>query len=343
MAPDPTDIDAGAAAILARAAQADAAEARRLEAAIEDFFLPEDARLDDETRAALGERVAVAVEVVEREIVAFAERASGQPLVPGVLARLLASGLLRDRALLGELIGRARQDLLAAALRTTIPPSDQSNLLARLVECPDGVVSAAAAALLAAENRAVQGRADLSAPVHQRLVWWVAAALRERGARGSAFDRALADAATRSIAANLAVERLDGASMRLAAAIAPRADEVGDLLIGALADARPALFFAGIAQAAGLDLADARAMALDPDGDRLWLVLRAHGLARAEIAQIGLMLSQADRRRDVETFADLLDSITAIERDAADAAIAPMRLHPEFRAALRALARTRSA
>lgn len=341
-ATEPTAADAGVAAILARAGHAEAVDARRLEAAIDDFFLPDDARLDEEVRALVGERAAQAVQAIEREVAAFAERASGRPLARGVLPRLLASGLLRDAPLMAELIGRTRQDLLADALRATIPPSDQSNLLSRLTECPDGVVAAAANAMLGAENRPRQGRADLSEGVHQRLVWWVAAALRERGEPRAAFDRALADAASRSIVANAAADRLDAAAMRLAAAIDPRPDELADLLLGALSDARPALFFATVAHAAMLDFGTARAIALDPEGDRLWLVLRAQGLDRGAIARVGLILAEADRRRDVEAFADLLDSIAAVERDAAAAALAPMRLHPEFRAALRALARTAS-
>lgn len=332
----------GAAAILARARQADAVEARRLLAAVDDFFLPDDARLDDRTRAALGVSVTRVVEGVVREIATFAQRATGRAIADQVLPRLLDSGLLRDAPLMADLMGGVRQELLAEALRRTIAPTDQSNLLARLAECPDGVIAAAAAALLSAENRARQGRRELTHAVHQRLVWWVAAALREAGGEGVAIERALGDGAARSIAANAAADRLDAAAMRLASAIDPRPAELGELLAGALADARPSLFFALVAHAASLDFADSRSIALDPDGDRLWLVLRAQGLHRAEIARIGLMLSEADHRRDVEAFADLLDSIAAVESDAATAALAPMRLHPEFRAALRALARTRA-
>lgn len=339
---EPRDTGAGAAAILARAEGADAAEARRLETAIDDFFLPDDARLDDELRAAIGERVTRAIAAVEREVATFAERGIGRTLTRGVAPRLLASGLLRDAPLMAELIGRTRQDLLAEALQATIPSTDRSNLLARLTECPDGVVAAAAGAMLAAENRGRAERVDLPPAVHQRLVWWVAAALREQGAGGAAFDRGLADAAARSVAASASAVRLDAAAMRLAAAIDPRPHELADLLIGALADARPALFFAALAHAASLDFAAARTVALDPGGDRLWLVLRAQGLNRAEIARIGLILSEADRRRDVEAFADLLDAIVAVERDDAVAALAPMRLHAEFHAAIRALARTRA-
>lgn len=333
--------DSRAAAILHRARRADAVEARRLSAALDDFFLPDDARLDDQTRAALGASLRRTVEAVEREIAAFVQRAVGRTVGGDVLARLLDSGLLRDAPLMADLIGGARQELLAEALRRTTAPADQSNLLGRLAECSDGVIATAATALLAVENRARHGRRELAHAVHQRLVWWVTAAVREGSEPDSALDRALADGAARSIAANASADGLDAAAMRLAAAIDPRPSELGDLLADALADARPILFFALLAQAASLDFADARGITLDPDGDRLWLALRALGLERGEIARIGLMLSEADHRRDVEEFADLLDPIVMVESEAAAAALAPMRLHPEFRAALRALARTR--
>lgn len=339
--PDRSDVNAGAAAILARANRADATDAIRLRAAIDDVFLPSGGRLDDETRHLVGEQVARLVGGIERELVSFAERASERRLTAGVLPRLLASGLLGDAALMAEVIGRVRQDLLADALRTTVAPSDRSNLLGRMIDCPDGVVAAAAQALLVAENRAARGHAELPPAVHQRLVWWVAAALREQDSPDAGIDRALADAAQRSLNAYPTQDRLDGAAMRLAAAIDPRPNERADLLIGALSDARPTLFFAAIAHAASLEWGDARTVALDPDSDRLWLVLRAQGLTRAEIARIGLMLSDADRRRDVDAFADLLDAIAAVEQDRAAAALAPMRLHPEFRTAMRALAQTR--
>lgn len=339
-APDPAD--PGAVAILARARRADAVEARRLTAAVDDFFLPDDARLDDQTRAALAADVARAVAAVAREIATFAQRVTGRTITGEVLPRLFDSGLLRDAPLMADLIGGARQELLAEALRRTIAPSDQSNLLARLADCPDGVIAAAAGALLSAENRTRSGRRELAHAVHERLVWWVAAALHEAAGEGAAIERALADGAARSIAANATADRLDAAAVRLASAIDPRPSELGDLLAAALADARPALFSALIAHAASLDFADAQSIALDPNGDRLWLVLRAQGLGRGEIARIGLMLTEADHRRDVEAFADLLDSIAAVESEAAAAALAPMRLHPEFRAALRALARTRA-
>ena len=127
--------DAGIAAILARAARADAAEARRLEVAIDDFFLPQEGRRDDETRAAVAAHLAVAVEAIERELSFLSERADAAPLVRGVPPRLLASRLLRDGSFMAELIAAARQELLAPALgeRAAVRPVGPARAAVRLL------------------------------------------------------------------------------------------------------------------------------------------------------------------------------------------------------------------
>jgi len=56
-----------------------------------------------------------------------------------------------------------------------------------------------------------------------------------------------------------------------------------------------------------------------------------------------LLLSDADPRRDIEAFADQLDTIAAIPVLAAREALAPLSLHPDFRRAIRAIERLRRA
>ena len=114
---------------------------------------------------------------------------------------------------------------------------------------------------------------------------------------------------------------------------------LGTLLVETLADGRAALLIAVLAHALSIDVADARALTLDPDGDRLWLALRVLDLDRATIARIGLSLADADPRRDIEAFVDALDTIAAVPVEEARCALAPLTLYPEFRAALRALDR----
>lgn len=185
---------------------------------------------------------------------------------------------------------------------------------------------------------------DLPAELHHKLVWLVAAALRERHAAmaGDAIDtldRALSEAAHRSLAAHDEGDRVEAAAMRLAAAIDAQPRELPEMLNEALGDRRVALFTALIAHALGLRHEIARELVFDPAGDRLWLALRAIDLPRTAIARIGYALSEADPRRDLESFADALDAIMGIAPDTARAALAPLRLDADYRSAMLALER----
>jgi hypothetical protein len=357
----------GASPLLVRAAGADARAARRLAVAIDDFFLPEDARLDDRSRSAMGTALAGMVAAIDgalrqhasRLLTAREELALAAALTaPGILVldRLVAAGLLRDTDLMRELIARVQQDALGDGLPSTAPDEpEKPSLLSRLVNQADSVVATSAMALLTAESRrrgASEGgtgsHTDLPADLHHRLVWWVAAALRERFATGAteavaALDRALAEAAVRSLAAHDEGDRLEATAMRLAVAIEATPRELPALLVEALGDRRIALFTALIAHAMGLDYGQAREVVIDPRADRLWLVLRALELEREPIARIGLALCEADPRRDLEGFAESIGDIVAVPADAARAALAPLKLHPDYRAAQLALTRGRAA
>lgn len=354
-----SDMDDGARAsarqLLARAAAAPGRARRRLTAAIDDFFVPDDARLDERMRATLAAALAASVGAVERDVrrhtarlLASAARndLAGKAEQGGpVLDRLIDAGLMRDLDLLRELIGRSRQDLLADALPIVAPDETATpSLLARLAGSGDGVVAAAALALMAADSRRRGfldtnrlSQTELPAELHHRLVWWVAAAIREQ--QGDAEgDRAIAEAAMRVLANHDEGDRVENVAMRLAGAIDAQPAELPSLLIHALGERQVALFVALIARALGVDYPTARDLVVDGAGERLWLALRAIDLDRPTIARIGLSLSEADPRGDVEGFADQLDAIDSVTPDEARAVLAPLRLHPDFRAALAALA-----
>ena len=127
--------------------------------------------------------------------------------------------------------------------------------------------------------------------------------------------------------------------MRFAAAIDAQPGELAALLIESLGDRRIVLFTALLAHAMGVGYSLARDIVLDPEGDRLWLAFRALELTREPIAKAGYALCEADPRRDLERFADTLDAIAAIGAGEARNALAPMKLHPDYRAAVLALGR----
>lgn len=368
MSDNPVDITHGATSgapeLLARAAAAETRAHDGLAVAIDDFFLSDEARLDERTRAALSLLLRALVETVEAEI-----RENGARLLnergearlaatllrteASVCDRLFRSGLLRDPALMTELMARVRQDAIATALPLNAPDDpERPSLVNRFVQHPDRALASGAMAVLIAESRrrgdpdvGQMTQTDLPAELHHQLVWWVAATLRERigeAADGAlpVLDRALSDAAQRSLAAYDEGDRLEAAAMRFAAAIDAQPDELPRMLVEALGDRRIVLFIALLAHALGVSYALVREITLDSAADRLWLPLRALDLGRETIAQIGFALCEADPRRDVERFADRLDTIIAIPSDDARDAIAPLRLDPDYRAALLALART---
>jgi hypothetical protein len=243
-----------------------------------------------------------------------------------------------------------RLELTGEALPAQAPDTPETpSLIVRLARSSDRVVAGAAAAVLAGESarRAANENGSLAgtglpAELHHRLVWWVAAAVRERAvgeAAGevAALDRALAEAAARNLAAHDEGERLEAAAMRLATAIDAGGDELPVLIVEAIRDRRLPSFVALLAHALGVPYELVRELVLEPAGDRLWLLLRALEVPRDAVAAIGYALSEADPRRDVESFAEMLDTIVGIEPEAARNAIAPLRLHPDYRAALHAL------
>lgn len=350
----------GADQLLARAAAAEVRAYRGLTVAIEDFFLPEQARLDERMRSGLATLLRALVASVEGEVREHAVRllhgrgegalvtALNQPV--SVYGRLADAGLLRDPELMGELIARVRQELIGAALPMHAPDDpERPSLITRYVQNPDRVVAAAAMELLIAESRrrgapdtGHVGRTDLPADLHHRLVWQVGAALRERATKDlDPLDRAITEAAQRSLASYDEGDRLEATALRFAMAIDAQPDEIAGLLAESLKDRRIVLFIALLSHALGISFALARELVLEAEGDRLWLTLRALELGREPIAQIGYALCEADPRRDLEDFADQLDTILSVTPNAARSAIGPLRLHPDYRAAVVALERAR--
>lgn len=354
--------------LLARSAADDARPERRVAAAVAQLSQPADMRLDDRTRARVGATTSRIILAVESDLRAQAGRALAARDAPdlalvvadagtggAIEALLLDAGLFAHPEFVADLVARATQDLLAEALPMTAPSHpDQPSLLARLSASPDGAVAAAAMALLAADVRrrtAQDGssvarpdrRTDLRAELQHMIVWRVAAALclhvaQRLGMVPAAVDRALTDAAQRSLAAHDESDGLEAAALHLAVAIGANAEELPDLLVESIADRQLPLFIALIAHATAISYDMARDLVLDPVADRLWLALRALDLNRDAVARIGLALCEADPRRDVDAFADQLATIAAIAVDAARAAMAPMRRHPDFRAAMIAVA-----
>lgn len=349
--------DRGARTLLAHVASADAAAWHGLATAIDDFFLPESHRLDEQTRVGLARLLRALVDTVEGEIrdhgvrqlqmQGESELAAALAAADGVFAALSDSGVLRDRELMAELIAQVRQELLASGMPVQAHDDpERPSLINRFVQHPDRVLAQSAMGVLIAESRRRSlpeagplPQTDLPAELHHKLVWWVAAALRMcvAAADAASLDRVLAEAAQRSLAAHDEGDRVEAAVMRLAVAIDAQPDELPELLNEALGDRRVTLFAGLLAHALGVDYGVARSLALDAGSGRLWVALRALDLDREAIARLGLALTEADPRRDIEAFADTLDTIMAVEAADARAALAGLWLPNDYRAAVQAL------
>jgi hypothetical protein len=352
----------GAGKLLARAAAAESRARRRHAGIADDFFLPDDIRLDERTRAALDHLLRALVQAVEtplrthgaKALTTRHEHALAETLEasPGVYARLVRSGVLHDPDLMVELLARVRQEQIAALVPAqTSDEPERGSLLTRFSQHPDRRLADQAHAVLVAESRrraefdqAERQGTDLPAELHHRLVWWAAAALRELNATAAGeslphLDLALCEAAKLALTTHDEGERLEAASLRFASAIDPQPDELADLAIEALGDRRITLFVALLAHALGVAYDAMRDIVFDPDSDRLWLVLRALDMDRTTIARIGHALCEADPRRDLEVFADMIDAIVAIDAGVARSSMAPLRLPADYRAAMQAIER----
>jgi hypothetical protein len=357
MSDDPLDTPAGPASgakeLLARAAGADARAESGMRVAVEDFFLSQDGRLDDRTRTALSAVLRRLVDNIEAEIREYGvrqltergETALADALsAPGtsLVERLAQAGMLRDPALMGDLIARVRLEGLGAAL-----PVRTASLINRFVQHPDRVLASSAKAVLIAENGRRGGpdaqfvRADLPGDLQRKLVWWVTAALRERTVvadeASPLLDRMLVEGAQRSLVAYVEGDRLEAAALRFAAALDAGPHELAGLLLESLGDRQPAVFTALLAHALGASYEAARELVLDPATERLCLALRSLDLGRETIAPIGFALCEADKRRDLEYFADMLDVVMTIDTAEARATLEPIRHDPHYRAAALAL------
>src|ERR1044072_1983409 len=139
----------GAQKLLARAAAADSCAFQALAIATDDFFLPEESRLDERVRSAravllrgLGETVEAEIrEQGARLLGARGESALAEALAStgaSVHARLARSGLLRDPELMAELMARVRLELVGGALPMHAPDDPEPpSLINRFVPPPD--------------------------------------------------------------------------------------------------------------------------------------------------------------------------------------------------------------
>lgn len=362
--PEPSDLDR----LLAHAARADGAARARLATAVTDLFLPDHGRLSEAQRVDMTALLAKLVATIEDELRQRLIAALADHAIPAALAGLGAArvaiaaplldraGLLREPELVTTLLRRSDEHRLVAALRlwstraSEHEPDAEPALLDTLLGHDDASVAAAAMALLVAESRRfdrfqdpVMARTELGADVHRRLVWRVAAALREHLVRRERIDEARVDAAMVACAreALTAHDAIDTLEAR-ATALALRLDRIGQLsdrmIAQSAAEGRIALAVAGIAIRAEIDFASTWDAVTDADGGRLVILLRAIGMQRGGAVRLLLLLSEAQGTGDDTLLERQVDALDALDGARARDAVRPWRLDPDYRRAQSELA-----
>jgi uncharacterized protein (DUF2336 family) len=354
---------ASAEGLLSAAARAADGARRRLSTTLVDLFLPGDTRLSDHQRITMARILGALVMAVEDEfrrllIDTLGERVRSELVAALATARveiaapiLERARLLHDQELIAALLRRADEHRISAGLRRTgeLRGGHGSALVDRLLDHPDPAISAAAMALLIADSRrydrfgdAILARTDLPAELQHRLVWWIAAALRDymierHAVDATAADRALVGTATAMLAGYDEGDTLEGRAFYLAHLLL-RDDAVDDALLAeAVNEGRLALFVAALALRAGIEGQAAWEMAADVTGSRLAVLLRAIDCRRDIAGGIMLRLAMAEGR-DEEQLSLHLEAFDLLEPERARDALRPWRLDGDYRRAIAALA-----
>ena len=292
-----------------------AAARERFSVAATDLLLPETARLTEwqrVTAAALlsrlirtiedGLRADLAERLARHEALHAAFSSAHVPIAQPLLER---AQVLRDPELSTVLVRRVEEHRFWKGQRDRSDSPDR--LLRQLITDADAAVSAEAMAVLIARSRRfdrfgepVFARTDLAADLQHKLVWMVAAALRQYMVQHHAVpsreaDAVIAEAAQRQLAGYDEGTSLEAAATRLAL----RLDELGrlddPLLEQMLDEGLLPIFVAAIGARVALNYESAWEVLSDPRGLGPAILLRAAGCGRNHAAAIFLILNSRGR------------------------------------------------
>lgn len=291
--------------LLADAARAADGARARLTGALNDLFRTPEYRLSDRDHATMTRMLSMLVETIEHDLrthlvsvspVADSETLKEEFLDGGFAIagpKLARSRVMRDADLAAVLLRHCDEHHIARALRVAYPGRDGGRaLMDRLTSHGDAAIADAAASLLVAESRRLDGfgepvlnRADLPIELQHRMTWWIAAALRdhmlhEHDIDPAAADRALVTAVTALMTGYDERETVDSRAHELALRLS-RAGALDDgILVAFLYEGQLAGWVAGLAARAVLDSAAVWTMLADADVSRLTLLLRSIGMER---------------------------------------------------------------
>ena len=330
-----------------------AAARERFAVAATDLLLPDRARLTEWQRLTAAGLLARLVGSIEDALrVRLAERfAASEALhaalssahVPIALPILERAGVLRDAELTTILVRRVEEHRFwkaKAAVRA-------EEYLFDLVRDSDEAVAAAAMELVIARSRRfdrfqepVMGRVELPAELQHKLVWMVAAALRQyvvQQHRVGGVDAAVEAAAAAVIGGYDEGESLEACALRLARALHRAGRLDGGALARIIGDGVLPFFLAGVSVLCGLDPGAAWEVLSDPRGRGPALLLRAAGVARGEAAAILLALNARGplfSGAEGDAAAAQIELFDTVDTASAREVLRLWQAHPAYRASI---------
>lgn len=362
----PETADERAAALLADAARASYGRHRQADTSLAALMQPQKLRLTEIERTAIRRLYKNLVEGVEGELRARLLARADLPDVPEFRASLGAAhvtiawpvfvraGFQDDQELADILVQRAKSYGVMRNLRQNIIMAENGRLDG-LTEHGDPEIARDAMKMLIMESRVNDrfddprlSRADLPEAVDRRLVWTVAAALRDYGQQmhgldGWSLDEPITGAATAMIAEHGESVPVDVIAMALASRL-DRAGLLDDrLLLEALNGARLTLYIAMLAVRAGTTFDIAWEMAEMPDAPSHMVLLKSIGIKRAAASHLLVTMARAvlrDERQADEVAAVWIEAFDVVTPDAIAAAMRPWRLGDAYRSAITRFAAT---
>jgi uncharacterized protein (DUF2336 family) len=340
----PSGGETGGAALLLASAR------KRLAVALADLALPEPLRLTEWQRTAIAALLAGLVRGIEDELRAELAGRFSEPGEEGIHAALTSAHVPIAAPILERSAGLPDADLIGALLRRAEEhrlhksAAAESALLIELAGDGDEEIAGEAMALLIAQGgrldrfqEPVMARTELGAELQHRIVWAVAAALRqyltaEQDVDPAAADRAIAASAGGLLAAYDEGRTVDAMAARLVQRL-HRAGRLDDVCVArTLAEGGLPLFLAALAVRSGLASDAVWEIVSEPAGRGPALLLRAAGIGRGHAAAILLRLNE----ERVETQLDLFDTI---DEGQAGALLSLWQADPGYRAAIAGLVR----
>lgn len=273
---------------------------------------------------------------------------------------LMRSNALQDVDLIEIIRHRSRQHILAVAMRrdVTSPVSDalvetgDRDVIRALLENQDANIARITLAYLVEQSKTVDEfqeplvrRRDLPAELARRLVYWVAASLRQALIERfeidiDALDDRLEPVVKEEIAAAVAESEADSAAAVLSRALGDARQLTPRLLLQTLRKGEVQLFEAMFAEMCGLRLKLINRLAYEPGGQGLAVAARGIGLNREEFATIFLLTRRARAGQAGFAPAELgraLEFFDRLTHAAADTVLTRWRRDPDYLFAIRSI------